>query len=168
MRPALGRKSFVGDWINRDTGWVQRTPVKKQNFRAGKYGLRGYGIELDHVAQAISSSRWILDLREDWDDAGGLAIKQATWQRAVCFLENHAIWLWTCFGIIIEAPKIKPVPDGSIDIHWKTSSYELLLNVPDDPEEKASFYGDDRRGICIRGTLDTAAYNQGLLVWFKK
>jgi hypothetical protein len=61
-------------------------------------------------------------------------------------------------GVVIS---ILPGPYGSIDLHWRTPKRELLINVPDDAEGPASYYGDDREegtGNAIRGkNLDTSA-----------
>lgn len=126
----------------------------------------GIPAELGHIEAAIAASRSILTLHRqpDWDEENE-PYGEAVWKRATDFVMRHALWLWKYHGIVSEAPSIEPGPYGSIDIHWISPSHELLLNIPKDPSAPAGFYGDDRGHMVIKGTLDPATYNRGLLVW---
>ena len=117
------------------------------------------------LAEGILASRWILDLQDNHDGEGSPGYKEETWQRAVDFVRNNAIWLWQRFGIHVELPEILPGPEGSIDLHWKSVRYDLLVNMPATASARATFYGDDRRGTFIKGAFDSSACNQGLLLW---
>jgi hypothetical protein len=123
----------------------------------------GVPAELHHIKVAIESSRSILSLhlQPDWDDEEGEPYSETVWKRATEFVMRHALWLWKYHCIVIEAPAIEPGPHGSIDIHWTSPSHELLLNIPKDPAAPASFYGDDRSHMVVKGTLDPATYNRG-------
>ena len=102
----------------------------------------------------------------DVDDHGEAGYSEETWNRAVEFLTKNAKWLWDSFGRVIDAPRILPGPDGSIDIHWDHPSFEILINIPADPGAKAGFYGDDRGEIAIKGSIDPSRFNHhGLLLW---
>jgi hypothetical protein len=72
----------------------------------------------------------------------------------------------------VEAPKILPGPHGSIDLHWKMPKRELLINIPANPEEPGSYYGDDREEgteNAIRGkNLDVSANNEWIFMWLMK
>ena len=108
----------------------------------------------------------MLELEQDWDGEGTCAIKRETWERATKFLRNNAAVLWEKHGIQIQSPSIVPVNDGSIDIHWKVDRKELLVNIPPDPDKRASYYGDNKQGgSVVEGDLDTNAHNHWLLVW---
>jgi len=120
------------------------------------------------IDETVRSSTWILDLSHDWDEEGSPAYSAETWDRAVKFLRNQASWLRQHLCITLEAPRILPGPHGSIDLHWDTDGYELLVNIPANPETPVSFYGDDRGKISIKGTLDPSTYNRGLLMWLAK
>jgi len=121
--------------------------------------------ELHPIEEAIRSSFCILDIEPD-EDAGIIEpYNEATLHRAAEFLRKHASWLWKNHSVIIAAPRLEPGPNGSIDIHWNTSDYELLVNIRKDPSQRAGFYGDDRGKICIKGTLDPSAFNNGLAIW---
>lgn len=121
--------------------------------------------ELAHISNAIEASRFILDLTAGWDGEDGAPYSRAVWEKATRFLSLHARWLWETYSVRIDAPQIGPAPDGSIDLHWKGDPYELLVNIPANPAEPASFYGDDYGKHFIKGTIDSATFNRGLAVW---
>ncbi len=121
---------------------------------------------LAELGAAIASSRSLLDLADDWDDAGAPGYDEATWQRAVSFLIAGAARLWDDFGVGTERADVLPGPRGSIDLDWSTPGHELLVNAPVDPSQPLGYYGDDGAGgRKIKGTLDPAAPNRWLLVW---
>ena len=120
------------------------------------------------IQQAIENSRSLLQLEDDWDTEGSPAIDEATWNRAVEFLKNHADQVWRCHGTEIDPPHIGPGPDGSVDLHWDLPEYELLINFPTDADAMAGCYGDDRGKIQIKATVDPKTTNEGLLLWLKK
>jgi hypothetical protein len=66
-------------------------------------------------------------------------------------------------GRELPAPAILPGPNGSIDLHWKTPRFELLVNVPREEANPATFYGDDYGSLCIRGNLNTTEEFVGFL-----
>jgi hypothetical protein len=121
---------------------------------------------LGEINDIIKSSRVMLDLEQDWDGEGASPIAEPTWRRAVEFLRGTASTLWTKYNLRMEGPSLVPVPDGSIDLHWKLSGRELLINVPASTKEWATYYGDNRRGgNIVEGKLDTTAANYWLFVW---
>jgi hypothetical protein len=166
---SLLHKTHVQYWI------PKKVDLSEQSTSISSWMQQEYGI-VDKVApksvvgtnsldRALANGRWILALQEDWDDQGSLGYSISTWKRMETFLRNHARTLEVEYGIAFPAPQILPGPMGSIDVHWKTEKFELLLNIPSDPNAEASFYGDDRGNIHIKGTLDTSKANAGLLVW---
>lgn len=121
--------------------------------------------ELSDLLEVVQSSRSILELKDNWDDEGSPAYSEATWNRAVLFFLKNALWVWKNHATIIDAPRILPGPKGTIDLHWETETYELLINIPIEPSAPATFYGDDRGNLSIKGTFDPSVYNKGLLMW---
>jgi hypothetical protein len=119
----------------------------------------------EEIIHAIDASRWILGLRDDFDGEGSEGYAEKTWKRAVEFLRRHARWVWETASMKIQPPRIRPGPSGSIDLHWKTPSYELLLNIPANPAESATFYGDDYGRSTVEGSFDPSAFNTGILTW---
>lgn len=121
-------------------------------------------VRLTPCDRAIEGTRWILVLKPGWDGESALPCVQA-WHRATEYLRRQAHWVMDRFGVMLDAPDVMPLADGSIDIHWDSETCELLINVPPDANRPASFYGDDRGSLHIKGTLATEAFNEGLLQW---
>lgn len=119
------------------------------------------------IRQAIQASREMLDLPDDWDEEGSPQIQVNTWDRATIFVSRTTWSVFSSSGVVIDAPHISPGPEGSIDIHWNSDDYELLVNIPHDASRPAEFYGDDRSSFTIRGTLDPSTINQGLMQWLR-
>jgi hypothetical protein len=49
-------------------------------------------------------------------------------------------------GAELPVPRILPSAGGSIDLHWKTDRFELLINVPDRAAGEVRYYGDNLAG----------------------
>lgn len=119
--------------------------------------------ELQVIEERIQESRWILSLEEDWDGEGGRVVVEETWQRATSYLRSQALVCLSRHDVVIPSPRISPGPEGSIDIHWQTDSYELLVNIPENPAVPATFYGDDYGKLSIKGTFDPTSEPAGHL-----
>ena len=136
--------------------WLHVVHPRPNEWFAGKHRPVVIFTDLERV---IEASKSILALPPDWDEAGSPAFRQETWSRAITLLRAHAEALYDRYGLVLETPRILPGPNGSIDLHWKTRRRELLLNVPEAPEEPSSYYGDDfgserRKGVTAPGALD--------------
>ena len=66
---------------------------------------------------------------------------------------------------ILQQANIDPGPNASIDLHWQTDDYELLINVPADTNTPVTHYGDNRAGRITKGPLDLSTPNHLLLLW---
>ena len=139
----------------------EKLPQTKRDFKIPAYPVA----KLSLVDEAIEDSRRILELEDDWDGEGSSAYSVITWQRAVDFVSRYAERLREMLGIVMDAPEIMPGPNGSIDVDWETEAYELLVNIPSDATQHASFYGDDYGSMVIKGTFNPDAFNRGLLLW---
>jgi hypothetical protein len=117
--------------------------------------------ELSHITRAIEASR---DLLATYDENDQPVCSRDTWERAVRFLSAYARRLWEKFGVKVGAPQILPGGEGSIDILWSEPQYELLLNIPADQASPATYYGDDRVGNSVKGTV-ASIENRGLVLW---
>ena len=147
----------------RDSGELAATVGMGRLFRK----LRPTPPVFSPLDEAIEASRAILDL-EPHEDEGKAAYSEETWARAVEFVRRNAKWLWVDMGFVADLPEILPGPDGSIDLHWDYPTYEMLINIPTDPQAEAGFYGDDRGNISIKGKFDPNTFNHGLLPWLAK
>jgi len=116
------------------------------------------------VKKAVEDSRWILALTPGWDDESARTCEGA-WRRATAHLLLSAAWVGDHLHARLPAPVIMPLADGSIDLHWKTSSRELLINVPEGPAQGATYYGDGHATQPVRGDFDPAGIHEELLNW---
>lgn len=117
------------------------------------------------MAEAVNSSSWIFDLKDNWDEEGSPSYKRTTWRRAVSHVVSHTKEMLEKHGIKVPPPRILPGPQGSIDIDWRMQDKELLINIPSDETRRGTFYGDEKGGLSIKGELNPVGINQGLLAW---
>ncbi len=120
----------------------------------------------DPIEQVISRSAYLYSLPNDFDGEGSPGYSKETWERATGFLRDFAAHVKEVCRIEIEPPIIDPGPDGSIDLHWKTADYELLLNVKPASNE-ATFYGDNYGNAAISGKMNLSSLNAGLMMWLR-
>jgi len=104
-------------------------------------------------------------LPDNWDGEGAKAYEKATWERAAEFIKLLAYHVWKKNQKIITIPRFLPGPDGSIDIHWKVPTFDLLINIPESPSEPATFAADDYGKNSAKGTFDLRKMNQMLVYW---
>jgi hypothetical protein len=107
----------------------------------------------------------LLALGHDWDGEDSAAYSKDTLDRAVSFLTTHSIKGYDLCSLYPPAPRIGPGPEGSIDLHWKEKTWELLVNIPADNSQMAVFYGDDYGALKIKGSFDPRTVNLGIVAW---
>lgn len=112
-----------------------------------------------------SAKQKILNLPNNWDEEGAKRYKEETLDRVVDFIRKLSYLLWKETQKLIHVPNISPVPDGSIDIHWKNDNYDLLVNIPEDNSEPATFSSDDYKINAVKGTFDQKEINPILFYW---
>lgn len=159
-----GRRSSERDWFGKCATSPSFEPERHEYRRETSSTDR-----LAYIHAAINKSRWILDLKENWDEEGAEPYAEETWKRATDLLITYAERALSNYGMEISAPAISPGPDGSIDLHWnaRDHGFDLLLNVrkKGDPAGAAGFYGCNDSGTEIKGTFDPDTFNKGLLDW---
>jgi hypothetical protein len=121
--------------------------------------------QLSHICLEIERSReFIQDLAQSIEESE----KPHTidvWERAVRFLARNSWWALARFGCAIDAPRVLPGPEGSMDLHWDYPEYELLVNIPSQQSAFAGFYGDDRGSLTIKGKVHPDSFNSGLVLF---
>ena len=120
------------------------------------------------LEDAIQLSRNILNLNDDWDEEGSKGYAKDTWDRTVAWVKKSTQAFRNQRGFWVDPPRILPGPEGSIDIHWKTSKRELLINVPENLQEPADYYGCGEPKDTVKGKFDTSLSNEWILVWLTK
>jgi len=149
-RIAKDRPCYIG---NNLTIWAENPEISE-----GKNALD----------RALEAGRKILKLKDNWDGEGSVGYAKATYNRTEQFLRKHEAWLLQKVGEYIPTLEIEPGPEGSIDLHWKTPKYELLVNIPVDETAPASFYGDDYKKNAFKGTFPQDETNEALILWLKE
>jgi hypothetical protein len=109
----------------------------------------------------------LLQLKDNWDNEGGKVYQEQSIHRAFDFLQKLAESLYISSEKILDLPKIRPGPQGSIDLYWKQEKYELLVNISDDPNEPADIYGDNYGGLILKGTFDLNDLIDVLTIWLR-
>lgn len=125
--------------------------------------------DLSPISDAIDRSKVIFNRPQDPSDDLGLTCSQETWQRAIRILTTHALSVWQNAKGVIRPPIISAGPDGSVDLYWTAAPYGLLLNVPADPKQPATYFGDDATNPDSNrtsGMLDSIKpIDLGVLMW---
>jgi hypothetical protein len=116
----------------------------------------------------IDRAKKILELTDDWDGEGTAPYSKASLDRAINFLSAHSIKGYALCSYYPPAPKIGPGPNGSVDLHWKRKTWELLVNIPADDAQMAVFYGDDYGVSKIKGSFDPTTVNLGIVAWLMR
>lgn len=163
---SVGTERYLSPHARRYAGVIGRQHAMRGPIARSVDTVGSHGNTRD-VEVAIERSRGILELRRGWDDEDALPCGDA-WHRAVAFLRRQAEWAARHKDFSLPAPEIMPLASGSIDLHWDTPEYELLINVPGDSEQPATFYGDDRGRQHVKGTLIPNAVDEDLLLWITR
>ena len=122
---------------------------------------------LQPVAERLDRSRGMLALGDNWDDEGSPGYAEATWHRAAEIVVGTATAYHRSGGGVVPLPVITKGEAGSIDVQWRTSTRNILISVPAEPDEAVSFYAHDRENEDrdIEGKLNPSADNGWLLRW---
>ena len=115
------------------------------------------------LVNQINNSKYILDLKDNWDDEGSIGYQANTFIKAISLLIKYTLWVWCDFRKKIETPQIFPSHNGSIDLFWNKDKYDLLINIPAD-SNIVKFYGDDKKDTKIKGEFPIESYHQGILL----
>ncbi|MCX6234784.1 MAG: hypothetical protein NT175_08680 [Bacteroidetes bacterium] len=116
------------------------------------------------LIEKIQSSKFILELKDNWDDEDSKGYSEKTYVNAINFFKRYAQWIWDERGVIIDTPNILPSNEGSIDLFWSKMEYDLLINIPAYPNNVARFYGDNKKDSKIEGEFPLNSYNQGIFL----
>jgi len=144
-------------WTDGSNDWYENPPITTHDFRPARW--------LSELSQLIGRSRSILKLGDDWDGERGEGYAESTWYRATNFLLTLANAALERFQAPFAVPRISPAERGSIDLFWKQPGTQLLINIPADVEEPATYYGETSEGNTISGIINTATQRSDLIAW---
>lgn len=103
---------------------------------------------------------------ETADEEGLPLYSSQAFNRARTFLTDQTRRAMKMYKSFLPVPEIGPGPDRSIDLHWKTPRRELLINIS--PDKPAVYYGDDYGVRKIKGSLDPATWDLGIILWLMR
>jgi hypothetical protein len=106
------------------------------------------------IEDAIAASKAILGLEANPTEGIAVAYTEATWERAVKLLRELADLFWQARGDFLPTPSIDPAAEGSIDLFWEFGDLTLLINIPSDPAQGATFFGRRLATSKIAGVID--------------
>jgi hypothetical protein len=131
---------------------------------------RSVPAEFEPLRLAIEQSRYMLDLPDNWDEEGSPGYREDVWNRAVTLLLETSLAYWRTNRAAPPFPRLGKGPLGSIDLHWRTDSRELLVNIPASPDSPLSFFGDglDNKAIQLEGTMPIRDGEAWLLEWLTR
>lgn len=123
-------------------------------------------IELSHIAEEIEDSKKILTLLNDWDEEGAIAPPISILMQSIHLLVSYSKWIFDNLDIIIASPTISAVPDGSIDMEWRTNKARLLINIKNNGNHEAYYYGDFYKNLnSIKGQICTRDFQTYFAHW---
>lgn len=85
--------------------------------------------------------KYILDMKDDWDDEGAIGYTSESWRAAAHFIINFNRWLKGIFSGSLHLPKMHHGPKGTIDVIWNEDNFRLFINI-DFNNKKGTFYSD--------------------------
>jgi hypothetical protein len=170
-REVYDTKSLLGD-INLNKAWnkfFKKSLPKKSHSKINAL------LEIDlfenkiylpilfkELINEIDNSKYLLEFKENWDDEESKGYKENTWVKSIIFLVDLTTWIYDQYDKKIETPKIYHGNNGSIDILWENDKYRLLINIPEDNDNPATFYGDDYKKQYIKGSINPSDYTKEL------
>lgn len=123
-----------------------------------------YYIELNEtnlfLENPIIESKYILELKDDWDDEGAVGYNIDSLTTAIDFVMKFNNWIVSISKGILYTPKFHHGPQGTIDVEWSESNFRLFINI-DKRNNKGTFYSDTSFMQSSEGefSLDKVSYN---------
>jgi|WetSurMetagenome_2_1015567.scaffolds.fasta_scaffold60919_3 hypothetical protein len=118
--------------------------------------------ELYVLRDAIQNSKYIFELKDDWDDEGTIGYSKDTWEKAIKFLIKFAERILDNYKRVIYIPNIFHGKNGGIDILWEENDFRMLIRI-DGNVEKATFYADDFKQQSSEGEFNIDSFSLFML-----
>lgn len=124
------------------------------------------GPRRDDIGSAIRAARALAELGEDWDGEGSQGYSLNTWKRVKRFVLTHASISESRFRANLPVPTINPADQGSLDVSWRLSDRQLLVNFPADKAGPITYYGQNNQGDnTISGRTTGREHRLDLVAW---
>jgi hypothetical protein len=120
----------------------------------------------DGIRSAVQSARALTKLGENWDGEGSQGYSLMTWRRVKKFMLTHAFVSQSLFRATLPVPTINPADQGSLDVFWRLSDRQLLVNFPADETAPITYYGQNNQGDnTISGRTTGRERRLDLVAW---
>ena len=116
----------------------------------------------DAFRRELAHAERLLGSRDEHDEP---YYSRETLDRGAEFLRMHAEWIWKSCGSKAPVPTIGPGPQGSLDLYWKMSSFELLVNIPASDGELGTFFARDNNKQTAKGSFDPKRFALSIASW---
>ncbi|MEX2411970.1 MAG: hypothetical protein WD607_11510 [Candidatus Paceibacterota bacterium] len=117
----------------------------------------------------IEESKYIIELEESWDDGGAKKIPEVVYRNAIDFLIKYVNYIEKNFQLALSTPEINPCVDGSIDLSFRTEKARMLINIQNEDNANAVFYGDLYESkVPIKGMVPIENVYEHLASWMKE
>lgn len=117
----------------------------------------------------VKKSEYMLNLKLGWDEDEAEAIEPELFRTSTTCVLEYVKAIYQNRHVLLENPKILPVPNGSIDFEWNTENARLLINFRRVGDQIVGFfYGDlyDNK-LAIKGNVPTDRVYNHLMEWMQ-
>ena len=101
-----------------------------------------FKISLKHIALQIEEAKEILSYQKNWDDENAEPTDDLTFLKSAKFLFDYSSYIEGNYGIIIPAPYMDILKDGSIYLNWEMANSKFLIIFKKNMHPLAYFYGE--------------------------
>ena len=132
----------------------------------------------DILVNPHSDIQYILDALENaksssFDEDDTVLVKtvqESVWDLAKDFLIVYSEWINAHYGILVDAPDMSHLPNGSLDILWYNKKGKILINIDDLSDRKVHYYSDfHNKKNPMKGNVDVdSEIDQSLAIRIKK
>lgn len=151
---------------------MTKTPIVSYEETPFRIKLHGQLFSINHklrdIYEEVLSSHRYLDYKDNWDDEDAIGCNPQVYLWTIELLIKHAEYVLKFYDIIINAPEISIVSDGSFDIEWRCDNRMLLMNVVNDQKLEIHFYGKDVNTTVLKGFLYDLEINKDVSHWMQK
>ena len=132
----------------------------------------------DILVNPHSDIQYILDALENaksssFDEDDTVLVKtvqESVWDLAKDFLIVYSEWINAHYGILVDAPDMSHLPNGSLDILWYNKKGKILINIDDLSDRKVHYYSDfHNKKNPMKGNVDVdSEIDQSLAIRINK
>ena len=97
-------------------------------------------------------------------------VQESVWDLAKDFLIVYSEWINAHYSILIDAPDVSHLPNGSVDILWYNKKGKILINIDDSDDRKVHYYSDfHNKKNPMKGNVDIdSEIDESLAIRIKK